>query len=93
MQRSIMFTIFILIAGLIASTAFGQVDAGVTVATATDVSGLVGTLLKFLPWVVVAASALTAIFPSTNKIMLIIDKFAFAWGKARNDPAAQRWGK
>lgn len=50
-------------------------------------------ILTWLPRLVMGCAALTAFFPSTNKVMKIIDLFAFSWGKARNDPNAQKWAK
>lgn len=77
---------------LAAGAAFGQVDVVAEVIT-DEVSVAEKLITMWLPWAVVAASALTAAFPSTNKVMRLIDVFAFAWGKARNDPKAQKWGK
>lgn len=39
--------------------------------------------------VVAACSAISAIAPSTNKLMKLIDLVAFNWGKARNDQQVQ----
>jgi len=47
----------------------------------------------WLPRVVMLAGVLTAIFPSGNKVMRVLDGLAINWGKARNDPGAQKWGK
>ena len=52
------------------------------------------------PWLALAlalfiplCNVIAATFPSTNGLMKIIDVFAANWGKARSDPAAQKWGK
>lgn len=59
-----------------------------------EVPSVLGDLLTiWLPRLVLLCTALTAIFPSTNKVMRVIDAFAGAWGKARPDPKAQQWGK
>jgi hypothetical protein len=79
-------------AALAAGVALGQVDV-VEVVEVVEPSVAENLVKMWLPWAVVAASALTAIFPSTNKVMLFIDFFAMTWGKARNDPNAQKWGK
>lgn len=93
MQRSFVFLIYIIVA-LLAGAAFGQVDAGVAAEAQVDVfDRIVSLIADWLPRLVMLASVLTAIFPSGNKIMRIIDALAGAWGKARNDPNAQKWGK
>ena len=46
----------------------------------------------WIPRLCILASMLTAAVPSTGKFMAVVDRLAFAWGKARNDPAAQKWG-
>jgi hypothetical protein len=59
-----------------------------------DIFATIENLLTvWLPRLVMLCTGLTVIFPSTNKAMGVIDAFAGAWGKARNDPAVQRWGK
>ncbi len=50
---------------------------------------IVELLITWLPRLVAACAGLAAFFPSTNKVMVIVDAFAFNWNKARNDPAAQ----
>ena len=42
-----------------------------------------------LALVIPVAAGLSAAFPSTNKVMKVIDIFAINWGKARNDPKVQ----
>lgn len=82
-------------AALAAGVAWGQADVVADAAAGdAEVPALLQQIVTmWLPWAVVAASALTAVFPSTNKVMRMIDMLAFAWGKARNDPNAQKWGK
>lgn len=52
----------------------------------------IAALTVWLPRVVILCTLITAAFPSAGKIMAVVDVFAGCWGKARNDPAAQKWG-
>lgn len=95
MRRYFHAMLALLMLGLLATGALGQpVDAPVAAGDGPDIfDTLVSLFTIWLPRVVLVASALTAIFPSGNKVMAVVDAFAVAWGKARNDPAAQGWGK
>jgi hypothetical protein len=42
-----------------------------------------------IPVAIAVASAISAVVPSTNKVMAVIDLIALNWNKARNDPQAQ----
>ncbi len=103
MQRARVFLFLSLVLGLgvlVAAVAVGQVEVlsegmlEVVPEVERSWAELIeAALLTWLPRVVIVASMITAAFPSGNKFMRLVDRFAGAWGKARNAPTAQRWGR
>lgn len=78
-----------LIAASFATMAFGQ-DPAAVADPVVDWAARIETLLTtWLPRLVMLATALTVVFPSTNKFMRLVDVAAGAWGRARVDPLAQ----
>lgn len=75
--------------------ASGQVDLVDAIADdAVEVPSTIETLLlTWLPRGVMGCGILATIFPSTNKVMRLIDLFALNWAKARSDPKSQKWGE
>lgn len=73
-----------------ATMALGQGGEVPTAEVAVDwVERIKALITVWIPRLVIVASMLTAMFPSTNKFMSLIDGLAFAWGRARVDPKAQ----
>lgn len=93
------FFLLVAIGAFIATIAFGQagevsLSDETSIEVATDWADTATALLTiWLPRICILATLLTASFPSTNKFMRVVDAFAGSWGKARNDPNAQKWGQ
>jgi len=89
----------LLCAALLAAAASAQVGIA-PVSAPVPPEALVEPVDQAVAWASAAAglfvllmNAVAAFVPSTNRLMKIVDAFAFNWGKARNDPALQKWGK
>jgi len=94
MQFRIGEMLVLLMLAAFASLASGQVVDAVGLEPVVDWGARIESYLTvWLPRLVMLAGVLTAIFPSGNKVMRIVDAFAINWGKARNDPDVQTWGK
>jgi len=86
-------TLFFLALGAVffAAAATGQVaEPAPEAVDAAD--QLVGWLIRGVPLLVMLCSAIASFVPSTNKLMKVVDAFAFNWHKARNNPERQKWG-
>lgn len=98
-MRRFALCILLLGATLFATVAIGQVGVEPLSAPVTIEVPPAGTTDQVIAWVtagvglfVIICNALATIFPSTNKLMRVVDAFAFNWKKARSDPDLQKWG-
>jgi len=95
-MRRLSLCILITTGSLIAMAAIAQTPISAPVdpdAIAEPVDQAVAWAAAAAGLFVIVMNAIATVVPSAGRLMKIVDTFAFNWGKARNDPALQKWGK